>query len=72
MPFSERKYKITLHFAHQDDFLEGFNVEVKSTDPVSALREFLDYEKYITVWKNKVVCINFKNISYAECEEVEE
>ena len=71
MPYSKRKYKITLHFAHQDDFLEGYYRVVESISPYSALRELLDYDKYITVWKNKVVCINFKNISYAECEEVE-
>jgi hypothetical protein len=70
MAMPNKKYKIILHFEHQDKFLDGFFVVVESTDAITALKEILDYNRYITTWKGKTVCINFKNIFYAECEEV--
>ena len=64
------RYKIIFHFDNPNNFLEGFYVEKTATSCISAFEEVLKYENYITSWKGKIVCVNFKNFAYAECEEI--
>ena len=66
----KKKYKIIFHWDNSNDFLDGFYVVKTAISCISALEEVLKYENYITSWKGKIVCVNFKKFAYAECEEV--
>ena len=72
MTDNKRKYKLTFHFENHNDFLDGFFVVVEAQDSISALRNFLDYDHWITEWENKTVCVNIRKFTYVECEEVKE
>lgn len=72
MPDNKRKYKITFHFDNPNDFLDGFFIIAEARDSISAIRNTLDYDHWITEWKNKTVCVNLRKFSYVECEEVKD
>lgn len=69
----DKKFKVTFHFINDPDgFLEGYH-QIVSDDviyPFEPLEYFAKFDNYITKWKGKWICINLKNISYMECQEV--
>ena len=66
------KYKVKFHFIDSGNgFLDGFYKIVEARSAYGAFMEFSNNDFYATKWRGKWVCINIKNVSFMECEEVD-